>query len=145
MFVSVVTFVLDLFFFFSSRRRHTRCALVTGVQTCALPIFSAMIGIILYAITPAIRYTTHGIRQVPGEMVEAAKVSGCTRNQLLWRVQIPPGLPHIMPGLHPAFLLGPPPAYPSPTIRTPALGRAGLHPPPQPGARAPPLAGGPGP
>src|SRR3546814_7288646 len=27
-----------MFFFFSSRRRHTRCALVTGVQTCALPI-----------------------------------------------------------------------------------------------------------
>src|SRR3546814_3932084 len=26
-------------FYFSSRRRHTRCALVTGVQTCALPIF----------------------------------------------------------------------------------------------------------
>src|SRR3546814_5257349 len=30
----------DVFlFFFSSRRRHTRCALVTGVQTCALPIY----------------------------------------------------------------------------------------------------------
>src|SRR3546814_10469073 len=29
---------LCLIFFFSSRRRHTRCALVTGVQTCALPI-----------------------------------------------------------------------------------------------------------
>src|SRR3546814_9936567 len=28
-------------FFFSSRRRHTRCALVTGVQTCALPISEA--------------------------------------------------------------------------------------------------------
>src|SRR3546814_14164128 len=28
------------FFFFSSRRRHTRCALVTGVQTCALPIWT---------------------------------------------------------------------------------------------------------
>src|SRR3546814_17546142 len=28
-----------MLFFFSSRRRHTRCALVTGVQTCALPIF----------------------------------------------------------------------------------------------------------
>src|SRR3546814_5072698 len=27
-------------FFLSSRRRHTRCALVTGVQTCALPISS---------------------------------------------------------------------------------------------------------
>src|SRR3546814_206915 len=34
-FVYCLLFVL---FFFSSRRRHTRCALVTGVQTCALPI-----------------------------------------------------------------------------------------------------------
>src|SRR3546814_9828683 len=31
-------------FFFSSRRRHTRCALVTGVQTCALPISANLIG-----------------------------------------------------------------------------------------------------
>src|SRR3546814_5744929 len=29
---------IGVVFFFSSRRRHTRCALVTGVQTCALPI-----------------------------------------------------------------------------------------------------------
>src|SRR3546814_10874155 len=39
----VFVFGVDFFFvllrfFFSSRRRHTRCALVTGVQTCALPI-----------------------------------------------------------------------------------------------------------
>src|SRR3546814_4165126 len=34
-------FWLCCVFFFSSRRRHTRCALVTGVQTCALPIFKA--------------------------------------------------------------------------------------------------------
>src|SRR3546814_7160307 len=32
--------LLVLFFFFSIRRLHTICALVTGVQTCALPIFS---------------------------------------------------------------------------------------------------------
>src|SRR3546814_9172637 len=32
--------MLCVFFFFSSRRRHTRCALVTGVQTCALPIYA---------------------------------------------------------------------------------------------------------
>src|SRR3546814_8956204 len=30
-------------FYFSSRRRHTRCALVTGVQTCALPIFARVL------------------------------------------------------------------------------------------------------
>src|SRR3546814_15613261 len=33
----IIDFIL---FFFSSRRRHTRCALVTGVQTCALPIYA---------------------------------------------------------------------------------------------------------
>src|SRR3546814_4262119 len=33
-----------MFFFFSSRRRHTRCALVTGVQTCALPIWNRYLG-----------------------------------------------------------------------------------------------------
>src|SRR3546814_6926023 len=34
--------VFSCVFFFSSRRRHTRCALVTGVQTCALPIYSSV-------------------------------------------------------------------------------------------------------
>src|SRR3546814_2749110 len=33
----------SIFFFFSSRRRHTRCALVTGVQTCALPIYLRLV------------------------------------------------------------------------------------------------------
>src|SRR3546814_4280057 len=45
-------------FFFSSRRRHTRCALVTGVQTCALPIhindeFTASLVISRCHISPA--------------------------------------------------------------------------------------------
>src|SRR3546814_1797492 len=31
----------SMYLFFSSRRRHTRCALVTGVQTCALPILNS--------------------------------------------------------------------------------------------------------
>src|SRR3546814_4728747 len=34
----MVVCAFSVFFCFSSRRRHTRCALVTGVQTCALPI-----------------------------------------------------------------------------------------------------------
>src|SRR3546814_11720537 len=37
--------MLLYYFFCSSRRRHTRCALVTGVQTCALPIFSHKLGL----------------------------------------------------------------------------------------------------
>src|SRR3546814_7237236 len=39
---SRVSMLIHIFFFFSSRRRHTRCALVTGVQTCALPISIAL-------------------------------------------------------------------------------------------------------
>src|SRR3546814_636233 len=40
LYLRVLIFVLLIFLFFSSRRRHTRCALVTGVQTCALPIYA---------------------------------------------------------------------------------------------------------
>src|SRR3546814_6895399 len=36
MFAFAFVFACDMLFFFSSSRRHTRCALVTGVQTCAL-------------------------------------------------------------------------------------------------------------
>src|SRR3546814_6293168 len=39
--------VVCVIFFFSSRRRHTRCALVTGVQTCALPISSPRLPVLL--------------------------------------------------------------------------------------------------
>src|SRR3546814_2500257 len=43
-------------FFFSSRRRHTRCALVTGVQTCALPIYEPSV--------VAIRMDSRGAKKV---------------------------------------------------------------------------------
>src|SRR3546814_5843395 len=49
-------------FFFSSRRRHTRCALVTGVQTCALPIYRITVG-------EVVRRTEEGF--------ELADCSGC--------------------------------------------------------------------
>src|SRR3546814_4776078 len=42
-YLSLVVMYTCVVFFFSSRRRHTRCALVTGVQTCALPIFGNLL------------------------------------------------------------------------------------------------------
>src|SRR3546814_4153118 len=47
------------FFFFSSRRRHTRCALVTGVQTCALPISCILTLTIIHS-----SRTTDGFRPI---------------------------------------------------------------------------------
>src|SRR3546814_13793629 len=53
-----------LVLFFSSRRRHTRCALVTGVQTCALPISSKILSFIgrqVSRVLPSLRANTFGI------------------------------------------------------------------------------------
>src|SRR3546814_10978938 len=41
----MMSYMIYIFFFFSSRRRHTRCALVTGVQTCALPISQRLLSV----------------------------------------------------------------------------------------------------
>src|SRR3546814_9328119 len=49
--------MLCLCFFLSSRRRHTRCALVTGVQTCALPIFGDH-GFVLAPMQDGLRLTS---------------------------------------------------------------------------------------
>src|SRR3546814_8198441 len=49
--VILVCMYMLLCFFFSSRRRHTRCALVTGVQTCALPISVEVLGVAVSFLT----------------------------------------------------------------------------------------------
>src|SRR3546814_3545757 len=57
----------DYLFFFSSRRRHTRCALVTGVQTCALPILRRfdLNGLILPASERAAIECGHALHRGP--------------------------------------------------------------------------------
>ena len=67
--------------------------------------FSALIAVVAYAVAPAVRYTAHGIRQVPGQLIEAAATSGCTRRQTLWKVQLPIALPEIMLGINQTIML----------------------------------------
>jgi glycine betaine/proline transport system permease protein len=66
---------------------------------------TAMIAVVSFAIAPAVRYTYHGIKGVSPALVEAAQVSGCTRRQVLWRVQLPLALPEIMLGINQTILL----------------------------------------
>src|SRR3546814_1112949 len=73
-------YLLFSFFFFSSRRRHTRCALVTGVQTCALPIF--IFGAVEIALA-AVEDVDPGI----GDRAEHLR-------ELLWRLR--EARPHIL-------------------------------------------------
>ena len=67
--------------------------------------FSAMLAIIAYSIAPAVRYTIHGITQVPADIVEAAKAMGCTKLQILRRVQLPIALPEIMLGINQTIMM----------------------------------------
>src|SRR3546814_8673040 len=61
-----IAFVVFVLFFFSSRRRHTRCALVTGVQTCALPICLAQdAGEPVPSAAPAIPVETMALAPAP--------------------------------------------------------------------------------
>ncbi|MEQ9814232.1 MAG: proline/glycine betaine ABC transporter permease [Azospirillaceae bacterium] len=63
------------------------------------------IATIIFSMPPAVRLTALGIRQVPKEIVEAGLAFGCTRRQLLYRVQIPNALPTIMAGVNQTIML----------------------------------------
>ena len=67
--------------------------------------FAAMLAVIAYALAPAIRYTDHGIRGVPRELIEAAIATGCTPRQILWKVQMPLALPEIMLGINQTIMM----------------------------------------
>ena len=67
--------------------------------------FAAMIAVIAYSIVPAIRYTLHGIRQVPDQLIEAGLVSGCTPWQLLTKIKLKLALPQIMLGINQTVML----------------------------------------
>src|SRR3546814_5605800 len=64
------------FLFFSSRRRHTICALVTGVQTCALPIFERLVG---PTIIEPLRADWAGVRVAATELIDQGKAEEARR------------------------------------------------------------------
>src|SRR3546814_4610964 len=63
-------------FFFSSRRRHTRCALVTGVQTCALPISAIQYGANIIVVV--VNNGMYGTIRMHQEREYPARISGTT-------------------------------------------------------------------
>lgn len=65
----------------------------------------AVIATTTYALPPLIRLTSHGIRQVDNEVVEAAKAFGSTKWQTLVKVQIPQAMPTIMTGLNQTIMM----------------------------------------
>ncbi|NBC14032.1 MAG: glycine betaine/L-proline ABC transporter permease ProW [Gammaproteobacteria bacterium] len=60
---------------------------------------------IIFALPPLIRLTNLGIRQVPGDLVEAARSFGASKRQLLFKVQLPLAMPTIMAGVNQTLML----------------------------------------
>lgn len=67
--------------------------------------FSALVAVVLFSLVPAVKYTAHGLRSVPSELIEAAVASGATRGQILRKVRLPMAVPMILLGLNQTILL----------------------------------------
>lgn len=81
----------------------------------------AVIATTIYAIVPIIRLTSHGIRQIDKEVVEASIAFGSTKLQSLIKVQVPQALPTIMTGVNQTLMMAM-----SMVVTTSMIGATGL-------------------
>ena len=83
------------------------CFIIPVVMLFRVGDVTALLATVAFAIVPSIRYTNYGVRQVPSELIEAGRVSGCTPRQLFRHVQLPVALPEILLGINQTILLAP--------------------------------------
>ncbi|MFJ5831193.1 ABC transporter permease/substrate binding protein [Streptomyces sp. NPDC093089] len=80
--------------------------LIPGIIFFGVGVVPGIIATIVFALPPGVRMTELGIRQVDGELVEAAQAFGTTPRDTLLRVQLPLALPTIMAGVNQVIMLG---------------------------------------
>lgn len=79
--------------------------LIPAIMLFGLGKVPAVLATIVYAVPPLIRLTDLGIRQVDGEVVEAATAFGAKPRQILFGVELPLALPTIMAGLNQTIMM----------------------------------------
>ncbi|MCC3778245.1 ABC transporter permease/substrate binding protein [Streptomyces sp. UNOB3_S3] len=79
--------------------------LIPGVMFFSIGPIPGLIATIVFSMPPGVRMTELGIRQVDGELVEAARAFGTTPRDTLVRVQLPLALPTIMAGVNQVIML----------------------------------------
>ncbi len=78
--------------------------LIPAIMLFGITDIAVIFSILIFAMVPLTRYTIEGLRTVPGEMTEAADMSGATRMQKLWNVQLPLALPTMAVGFNQAIM-----------------------------------------
>ena len=79
--------------------------LVPIVMLFSIGNVSGVIVTFIYALPPVVRLTNLGIRQVRGDMVEAARAFGASRRQTLYKVELPLAMPTIMAGVNQTIMM----------------------------------------
>ncbi|MFF7102787.1 ABC transporter permease/substrate binding protein [Streptomyces nigra] len=79
--------------------------LIPAILFFGLGTAAGVIATLIFALAPGVRMTELGIRQVDGELVEAAEAFGTTPRDTLLRVQLPLALPTIMAGINQVIML----------------------------------------
>ncbi|MFL9904374.1 choline ABC transporter permease subunit [Paraburkholderia fungorum] len=79
--------------------------LIPAAMLFGLGRVPGILSTVIFAMPPAVRLTSLGIRQVNREIVEAGQAFGCTPWQLLYKVQFPNALPSIMQGVNQTIML----------------------------------------
>ena len=78
--------------------------LIPAIMLFGITDIAVIFSILIFAMVPLTRYTIEGLRTVPEEVTEAADMSGATRIQKLWSVQLPLALPTMAVGFNQAIM-----------------------------------------
>lgn len=79
--------------------------LIPAAMLFGLGRVPGILSTVIFAMPPAVRLTSLGIRHVNREIVEAGQAFGCTPWQLLYKVQFPNALPSIMQGVNQTIMM----------------------------------------
>ncbi|MDE0096955.1 MAG: ABC transporter permease subunit [Gammaproteobacteria bacterium] len=79
--------------------------LVPVVMLFSIGNVSGVIVTFIYALPPVVRLTNLGIRQVRGDMVEAARAFGASNRQTLFKIELPLAMPTIMAGVNQTIMM----------------------------------------